>query len=167
MRDRPAVRRPLVAGLLLLVIAGCGQRQVFGKAERMYNSGHYGEAIQAFEPIAAGTGELAEKAQLYIGFANFKMGRHEQALRSFEELPARFPESEWADDAWYWAGRCYEDCGKTTEAITAYEKALETIPPSGKANMALRTREAIDMLEATSSGPSADTGGVQASTHHE
>jgi tetratricopeptide (TPR) repeat protein len=167
MINRPAATGTLVAGLALLVAMSCGQRREFAKAQSMYDSAHYGDALRAFEPIAAGSGEWAEKAQLYLGFSYFKMGRHEQAIRSFEALPERFPDSELADDAWYWAGRCSEDWGRASDAAVAYEKALATIPPSGKANMALRAREELDMLEAAPSAAPADTTGVRETTDRE
>ncbi len=161
MIDKPAATWSLVVGLLLAAVVSCGQRRVFANAESKYNAGHYAEAVDAFTPIASGSGQLAEQAQLYVGFCHFKMGQHDQAVRSFEALSERFPESEWADDAWYWVARCYEDWGRTPEAIVAYEKALETIPPSGKANMALRAREAIDILEAAAPAVPGDTGGAE------
>jgi TolA-binding protein len=139
--------RLLVATSLAVAVAGCGQRRVLSKAQNLYAAGRYEEAVTVFSSLADGKGKVAEQAQLYLGFSNFKMARHQEAIRQFELLPERFPESELADDAQYWIGRCFEDWGKPREALAAYRKALETIPPSGKANMALRAREAMDMLE--------------------
>ncbi len=161
MRNTSRVAWPLVTGLVVIAVMSCGQRRAFAKAESAYNSGRYQEAVEAFTAIASGQGESSEKAQLYLGFCHFKTGRHAEAVRAFEVLPQRFPQSEWADDAVYWVGRCYEDWGRPAQALIAYRRAVDMVPPSGKANMALRAREAIDMLEATPSVAPADTGGAQ------
>ena len=53
------------------------------------------------------------------------------------------------------------------KSIAAYRNAAETVPPSVKANMALRASEAIDRLEAEWSAPPADSGGATAAAGNE
>ena len=153
--------------IALSIAAGCGGQRVLSKGQRLYDAGKYHEAIEVFRSLASDSSEIAEQAQLYLGFANFKLGRHGQAIDGFRAVTQRFPSSEWADDAFYWLGRCYEDWGKRDEAIAAYRNAAETVPPSGKANMALRASEAIDRLEAEWSAPPADSGGATAAAGNE
>jgi TolA-binding protein len=150
--------------VVLTTAAGCGRQRVLSEGQKLYDAGRYHEAIEVLRPVASGEGEIAEQAQLYLGFANFKLGRHGRAVEQFRDVAERFPDSEYADDAFYWVGRCYEDWGRKGDAVAAYHQALETTPPSGKANVALRAAEAVERLHAELPKASVDSGQTEVST---
>ncbi len=62
----------------------------------------------------------------------FNRGDFEDAAREFKTLVAEYPDSEYAPDAQYYAGRSYEEIGKYYPAFKQYQEVAERYPFSDK-----------------------------------
>lgn len=62
----------------------------------------------------------------------FNRGDFEDAAREFKSLVAEYPDSEYAPDAQYYAGRSYEESGKYYPAFKQYQEVAERYPFSDK-----------------------------------
>ena len=60
-----------------------------------------------------------EQAQFLFTQKNYK-----EAARKFEEFTVKYPQSDWTDDAWYWAGESQMALGNYALAISAFEKVF-------------------------------------------
>ena len=54
----------------------------------------------------------------------FSQKKYEEAARQFEKVTVLYPKSDWADDAWYWAGESQMALGNYGQAISAFEKVF-------------------------------------------
>jgi len=54
----------------------------------------------------------------------FSQKKYEEAARQFEKVTVLYPKSDWADDAWYWAGESQKALGNYGQAISAFEKVF-------------------------------------------
>jgi tol-pal system protein YbgF len=67
----------------------------------------------------AGMPEEYEQAQ-YL----FSQKKYSDAAKTFEKVTVLYPKSDWADDAWYWAGESQMALGNYALAISAFEKVF-------------------------------------------
>ena len=54
----------------------------------------------------------------------FSQKKYKDAAKKFEEFTIRYPQNDWTDDAWYWAGESQMALGNYALAISAYEKVF-------------------------------------------
>ncbi|MDR1830730.1 MAG: tetratricopeptide repeat protein [Candidatus Fibromonas sp.] len=54
----------------------------------------------------------------------FSQKNYEAAANQFEKVTVLYPKSDWADDAWYWAGEAQMALGNYALAISAFEKVF-------------------------------------------
>jgi tol-pal system protein YbgF len=54
----------------------------------------------------------------------FTQKNYEAAAKQFEKVTVLYPKSDWADDAWYWAGESQMALGNYALAISAFEKVF-------------------------------------------
>jgi len=54
----------------------------------------------------------------------FSQKNYEAAAKQFEKVTVLYPKSDWADDAWYWAGESQMALGNYALAISAFEKVF-------------------------------------------
>ncbi len=90
-----------------------------------YRLGSYQNAIHAYQAALADQDRAAQPGTRYwIGFCNFLLGRHDQAVSEFLKIPELYPEAGmWVSTAYYWAGRSCEQQGKKELALQYYKKA--------------------------------------------
>lgn len=81
---------------------------------------------------AAGNEAAAESAYL-AAFDKLKRGDYAGAAADFEAFVARFPNSSYTDNAWYWLGEARYVDRKYAGARAAFERVLRQFPDSGKA----------------------------------
>ena len=54
----------------------------------------------------------------------FSQKKYQEASEQFEKVTILYPKSDWADDAWYWAGESQMALGNYGQAISAFEKVF-------------------------------------------
>lgn len=70
-------------------------------------------------------------------YATFKQGDYPTALKQFEAFLDTYPKSEYADNARYWIGECYQQQGDYERAVLEYEKVIKRYPHGDKVPSAL------------------------------
>jgi tol-pal system protein YbgF len=70
-------------------------------------------------------------------YATFKQGDYPTALKQFEAFLDTYPKSEYADNARYWIGECYQQQGDYERAILEYERVIKRYPHGDKVPSAL------------------------------
>jgi len=76
--------------------------------------------------------ELTESEIYDRALGYHKDGRHEKAIADFESFLKTYPESDLADNAYFWIGECLRASGKHEEAILAYQKVINGYPNGNK-----------------------------------
>jgi hypothetical protein len=99
-----------------------------------------GDAAQAAQLLAGATTALARTNR---GFALLALGRHAEALASFETVLAGEPEN---DEATFGRGLCLGAQGRSAEAVAAFEALLARSPNHLSAPAARRERERLRSL---------------------
>lgn len=89
----------------------------------------------------------SEELDLYdTSMASFKEGKYEDAMRGFETLLKKYPNSDRADNAQFWIGECYMGIKQYEKAILAYQEVIKKYPKGNKVPSAM-LRQAIAFLE--------------------
>ena len=89
----------------------------------------------------------AEELNLYdTSMASFKEGKYEDAMKGFEALIKKYPNSDRADNAQFWIGECYMGIKQYEKAILAYQEVIKKYPKGNKVPSAM-LRQAIAFLE--------------------
>ena len=89
----------------------------------------------------------SEELNLYdTSMASFKEGKYEDAMRGFETLIKKYPDSDRADNAQFWIGECYMGIKQYEKAILAYQEVIKKYPKGNKVPSAM-LRQAIAFLE--------------------
>jgi tol-pal system protein YbgF len=70
-------------------------------------------------------------------YGSFKKGEYPAALKQFRAFLSAYPTSEYADNAQYWIGECYQRQGDYERAILEYEQAVKQYPKGDKVSAAL------------------------------
>jgi tol-pal system protein YbgF len=70
-------------------------------------------------------------------YALYKQGKYDEARESFQEFTRQFPDSNLADNAYFWVGESYYDQGQYEQAILEYDKVVQKFPNGDKAASAL------------------------------
>ena len=65
-------------------------------------------------------------------YADYSKGNYTPAILGFEDYLKRFPDSEKADDAYYWIGLCHYDQGEYPEAIATFDRLIQEHPDGDK-----------------------------------
>lgn len=97
----------------------------------------------SFEPAAGGgsgvpptnsgsAGSTGEKESYRIAFDLLKQRDYDAAVRAFEDLLARYPNGEFADNARYWLGETYYVKRDYTAALAQFQRVLANYPISPK-----------------------------------
>jgi outer membrane protein assembly factor BamD len=98
-----------------------------------------------YEPVGAeGKWRRARaKDQLEVAQQAFEQGDYGTAIKAARHLVRSWPLSDYAPEAQYLLGRCYEAKRYDEKAFKEYQKVLEKYPRSGKANEVLQRQYAI------------------------
>jgi len=86
-------------------------------------------------PAVSGTASRAstgEKQAYHDAFDLLKQRRYDDAVRAFEDLLARYPNGEFADNARYWLGETHYVKRDYSAALTQFQRVLATYPLSPK-----------------------------------
>ena len=89
----------------------------------------------------------SEELDLYdTSMASFKEGKYEDAMKGFEALIEKYPNSDRSDNAQFWIGECYMGLKQYEKAILAYQEVIKKYPKGNKVPSAM-LRQAIAFLE--------------------
>jgi soluble lytic murein transglycosylase len=90
------------------------------------------EARRLYRVVASRypTSRFAPTARFRAALIAFVSGRYRQAAREFDQLAARYPASDEAVGAVYWAGRSWAGAGESTTARTRWEAVMSREPLS-------------------------------------
>jgi len=89
----------------------------------------------------------SEELDLYdTSMASFKEGKYEDAMKGFEALIKKYPNSDRSDNAQFWIGECYMGLKQYEKAILAYQEVIKKYPEGNKVPSAM-LRQAIAFLE--------------------
>ena len=79
-------------------------------------------------------GAESEESLVYeAAYSQFKNGRYQDAISSFNKFLKSYPNSSLAPSAQYWIGNSYYAMRDFKNAISAQEKLISTFPESAKA----------------------------------
>ncbi len=89
----------------------------------------------------------SEELDLYdTSMASFKEGKYEDAMKGFEALIKKYPNSDRSDNAQFWIAECYVNLKQYEKAILAYQEVIKKYPEGNKVPSAM-LRQAIAFLE--------------------
>jgi tol-pal system protein YbgF len=67
--------------------------------------------------------------QVYsLAFNDYLAGNYELAINAFRDFLINYPESEYADNAAYYLGLCYQQQGRPDQAIQAFDEVINLWP---------------------------------------
>jgi tol-pal system protein YbgF len=89
-------------------------------------------SIRQVEPSTKEVSDLYQK-----GFGLLGQSQHSEAIKVFEKLVVRYPNSELASNAYYWMGEAYVVLGQPNEAYVAFKSCVEYFSELPKAPDAL------------------------------
>jgi len=70
-------------------------------------------------------------------YSTLKNGDYPAAVKQFKAFLSAYPKSEYADNAYYWIGECYQQQGDYERAILEYEQVVKQYPKGDKIPSAL------------------------------
>lgn len=90
--------------------------------------------VQSLREVPSGQGgETMEPDQVYSSVYNdYLMGNHDLAIAGFQDFLANYPDSEYADNASYYLGVCYQEKGRFEQAIQAFDQVINLYPKADK-----------------------------------
>ncbi|MDY6833036.1 MAG: tol-pal system protein YbgF [Thermodesulfobacteriota bacterium] len=86
---------------------------------------------------SAAEGNLAVERLYEMARQHYEQGNYDAARKGFEDLIARFPKSDLADNARFWIGESYFREKWYEKAILEYQKAIDDYPGGNKVPAAL------------------------------
>src|SRR5690606_16649112 len=95
--DLPPVTAPPVS------TAGLSPEKLFGTARADYASGQFSLSISGFERFLAAfpDSQLADDAQLFIGDAEYQLGRYDEAIAAYNRVIQSYPGGDQVAWAYY------------------------------------------------------------------
>lgn len=94
-------------------------------------------------PLKPKTSELA----LYdSSLATYRERRYQEAMAGFQDFVRRYPQSDLADNAYFWIGESHMALNRYAQAILAYQEVIKKYPKGNKVPSAL-LRQAIAFVE--------------------
>ena len=94
----------------------------------------YGHPAATADSTAGGT---TPRGIYDAAYQDLTRGNHGLALMGFQEVIAKFPSSELADNAQYWIGESYYAQKEFKQALGEFEKVVETYPKADKVPAAM------------------------------
>ncbi len=129
----PANNAPLVA-------AGA----VVGAAQPVTRTTVVAPAPPAAAPAAASSSAAADEEAIYLrSFDLLKAAKYDDAIGGFKGMLAKYPQGNYADNAWYWMGESYYVKNDYPNALKSYQSLLQKFPASPKVPDALLKSGAI------------------------
>ena len=93
----------------------------------------------AAAPVAAAQNSTsADEEAIYLkSFDQLRGGKYDAAISGFRSMLGKYPQGNYADNAWYWMGESYHVKGDDANALKSYQSLLQQFPASPKVPDAL------------------------------
>ena len=90
-------------------------------------------------PVAAAPSSTsADEEAIYLkSFDQLRGGKYDAAIGGFRSMLGKYPQGNYADNAWYWMGESYHVKGDDANALKSYQSLLQQFPASPKVPDAL------------------------------
>jgi tol-pal system protein YbgF len=86
----------------------------------------------------AGPSSAADEEAIYLkSFDQLRAGKYDSAIAGFRSMVSKYPQGNYADNAWYWMGESYHVKGQDADALKSYQSLLQGFPASPKVPDAL------------------------------
>ena len=159
-------RRPthsIVAVLLLLALqagAASAERDLFAEAERRFRGGNYAFALEAYADFLERfpLSEFAADAAYRVGVAQAQLGRHHDAVASFEQVQLRHRSTRFLRYVNLWAGISLYELQEFDRASTSLSAYLEIATDPDLIPQALLYLGLADVSLAAEVGSESDIG---------
>lgn len=95
---------------------------------------------QAQAPAAApaSNSASADEEAIYLkSFDQLRASKYDAAISGFRSMLSKYPQGNYADNAWYWMGESYHVKGDDANALKSYQSLLQQFPASPKVPDAL------------------------------
>lgn len=87
---------------------------------------------------AAPSSASADEEAIYLkSFDQLRGGKYDAAITGFRSMLGKYPQGNYADNAWYWMGESYHVKGDDNNALKSYQSLLQQFPASPKVPDAL------------------------------
>jgi tol-pal system protein YbgF len=97
-----------------------------------------GTAPTVAAPPQAGNSASADEEAIYLkSFDQLRAGKYDSAIGGFRSMLGKYPQGNYADNAWYWMGESYHVKGDDGNALRSYQSLLQQFPASPKVPDAL------------------------------
>jgi len=104
----------------------------FMEAECLFRLGNYQQALDAYEQLEGlTTDEFRAQALLHAGQAAGRVQKWQKSAELLTRCTTQFPDSPYADEAWYELGWAWYKLGKADQAVEAFQKAIDKGGASG------------------------------------
>jgi tol-pal system protein YbgF len=113
-------------------------RMIYESAYLNYVKGDYNEAISGFKSYlkVAPDSPLSDNALYWIAESHTALGKRQDAVDTFNELLAKYPQSSKRPTVLYKIGIIYEEARDLKTARTYFEKVITEFPNSPEATLA-------------------------------
>ena len=120
-------------------------RQAYDKAFRFLNDRRYDKAVTVFQGFLRTypNSSYANKAQYWLGEANYVQQNYVVALADFTKVIARYPDSPKRPDAMLKMGYIYDSVGKKDKAIKILNDVVSQFPNSTAARLAKKRLQTL------------------------
>lgn len=96
------------------------------------------QAVPAAPAAAASNSASADEESIYLkSFDQLRAGKYDAAISGFRAMLGKYPQGNYADNAWYWMGESYHVKGDDANALKSYQSLLQQFPASPKVPDAL------------------------------
>ena len=86
----------------------------------------------------ASSSASADEEAIYLkSFDQLRAGKYDAAIGGFKAMLGKYPQGNYADNAWYWMGESYHVKGDDNNALRSYQSLLQQFPASPKVPDAL------------------------------
>ena len=109
-----------------------GAGSIYKKANALFSSAHYKEALPLYESILSSSSEKIPACDVYtrIGDSHYRLGSYRNAIHAYEgalstQARAAQPGTR------YWIGFCYFLLGRHDQAVAEFLKIPELYPEAG------------------------------------
>jgi tol-pal system protein YbgF len=81
----------------------------------------------------ANSSASADEEAIYLkSFDQLRAGKYDAAISGFRSMLGKYPQGNYADNAWYWMGQSYRAKQDDANALKSYQSLLQQFPASPK-----------------------------------
>jgi tol-pal system protein YbgF len=125
---------------------GVSPQRMYDNAFADYTAGQWDLAILGFETFIKmfPRYELADDAQLNIGYSLFSAGKYQEAIQALQTVIGEYPKTNSVPAAYYKLGQSYEALKQPDLAKRAYETVIKNFRDANEATLAQQALERLN-----------------------